>query len=617
MPAEAAMERMSPNPVIDLLRQGLHDASEGKPTREAEAVRSHFPELVDSRVIARRFFQFLSPVPPLIASYQALQARVRGAGARRGVGARRAVSAPTGGSRPSSTRYRVVLDSFQRLDASREALPSADAIFAAWVGISPLASEGTRSGITRVARHAEQGRRRTFKPSPVVLYEGSAPFVGVAVDLWRKDGDASATTVTDFMARVASFYEQEIAPVLAQAAAVLDEFADIPVTGAAAAPAAEAMREFDLALQTIWSWIRDAWSAILNFFGFDNGRIGTWAETLAPERLAGVDPGSAVALDTTLRGDGGAYRLQVSVGRLSWEKFVSPSGTDAPLTLASDQERLYLAWTGRSADHEVVVQSRRAYDNPEAFHAIRPGAGEHGSPGLAFYDGEMVAAWAPGQGPLRGMAIVVSRSADCGASWSEPAPILAEAEHNLGISINHGMTLCAAGRRLYLAWQGWGYQRGERTWCTRPTINLMWTDDGERWSERWELDETSRSRPALAAHAGGLLLAWVGTDDEHGRLNVARLVPDERRLGDRRVLGERCLNGPALAVRGDRVHLGWVGTDRRINLSRFEGWPAQGHKVTLDETATSGLALLTHGGHLFVAWNGTDARHSVNLLPYL
>ncbi|MCB9729978.1 MAG: exo-alpha-sialidase [Deltaproteobacteria bacterium] len=616
MPTEGKLTSMSPNPVIDLLRQGLRDSKEGKTTSEAEAVRRHFPELTESPATAGRFVEFVSPVPSLIASYDELQRRVRAAAPLRPATTRPSTFAMSGVSQPPTQRYRVVLDSFKCLHETSDGLSASDEIFAAWAGISPLASEGTRSGITRTETGVDKGESRTFKPSPVKVYEGAAPFVGIAVDLWEKDGEAVASTVSDFIGRVASFYEQEIAPVLAQAAEVLDDLSEVPVIGTFAGLAADVLRGFDEALRTIWGWIRDAWSAIVNFFGFKNDHIGTWTETIEPQQLAAIDPGSSISLDKTLRGDGGRYQLKLTVARLSGEKFVSPYGTIAPLTLAADDEKIYVAWTGQSGAHEIVVQPRRTYDNPEPFQSIRPGAGEHGSPGLAFFKDEMLAAWAPGQGPLRAMAIVMARSADRGRSWSDPAPIFTESEHNIGVSINHGITLCTAGGRLYLAWQGWGYQTGERSWSTRPTINLMWTDDGRQWSERWELDELSRSRPALVGYDGGLLLAWTGTD-AHGSLNVAKLAADERRVSEKRVLGERCLGGPALAVGEGQVHLGWVGTDRRINLLRFQGWPADGRKVTLEETANSGLALLRHGAHLFVAWNGTDARHSVNLLPYL
>jgi hypothetical protein len=80
-------------------------------------------------------------------------------------------------------------------------------------------------------------------------------------------------------------------------------------------------------------------------------------------------------------------------------------------------------------------------------------------------------------------------------------------------------------------------------------------------------NESSHSRPALAAFKDRLVLAWTGTDGG-SHLNVISSADGRKWDQDtKRILGELSMAGPALAVYNDRLHIAWTGVDGTGHLS--------------------------------------------------
>jgi hypothetical protein len=133
--------------------------------------------------------------------------------------------------------------------------------------------------------------------------------------------------------------------------------------------------------------------------------------------------------------------------------------------------------------------------------------------------------------------------------------------------------------------------------------------------EKAVLPELAIGAPALASVGNDrLVVAWTGTDDAHS-LNVA-LSGDGQSFTGKQTLGDTSITGPALAYGNGRTFLAWAGTDQAHSLNVIsspagQGW---GNKVTLHDNSPFGPALAFGNGRLFLAWTGSDNNHSLNVM---
>jgi hypothetical protein len=147
---------------------------------------------------------------------------------------------------------------------------------------------------------------------------------------------------------------------------------------------------------------------------------------------------------------------------------------------------------------------------------------------------------------------------------------------------------------LYLAWTG-----------TDRRLNVW--GPGLDGAGHVVFPETSSEAPALGASGQDVMLAWTGTD-RHLNLLQAQNGAWDRPLR----LDETTSEAPSLGAVGNEIVLGWTGTDRRLNLLTLRAGLA-GTPVRLDATSSHCPAVCAHLDGLVVAWIGTDRRLNVRL----
>ena len=109
--------------------------------------------------------------------------------------------------------------------------------------------------------------------------------------------------------------------------------------------------------------------------------------------------------------------------------------------------------------------------------------------------------------------------------------------------------------RLYLAWTS--------TESTRR-INLMSSSDGNTFTGKVTLAESSADAPALTVFNNQLYLAWAGVDTKK-RLNL--LLLNGQTFSNKQILPESSSTGPALESFNNQLSIAWSGTDVYRQLS--------------------------------------------------
>ena len=167
-----------------------------------------------------------------------------------------------------------------------------------------------------------------------------------------------------------------------------------------------------------------------------------------------------------------------------------------------------------------------------------------------------------------------------------------------------GCALAVVGDTAYLAWAGDDLRInlvpvGADGQVTSKEVFRHRTGTSAGWTSK--RDPTGLT-PALAGAAGGLHMAWVGTD---GRLNAWAV---DRSPGADTVLADRSRCGPALAAGGDGVVLAWTGRDKRLNVRRSRLSGPFGDPARLEVKSPRGPALCDAGAGVAVVWTSTARR---------
>jgi hypothetical protein len=159
--------------------------------------------------------------------------------------------------------------------------------------------------------------------------------------------------------------------------------------------------------------------------------------------------------------------------------------------------------------------------------------------------------------------------------------------------------------RLALAWTGNEALR---------RLNIALSTDGQMFTSKVTLTDTSVDTPALAFGNARLFLAWTGPDSAQ-HVNVSSSA-DFQTFQNKVTLNETSPFGPALAFGNGRIFLAWVGKEalQRLNvMSSADGVNWQ-NKTTLNEESAAAPSLAFISGKLYMLWAGTDANRSLNVI---
>jgi hypothetical protein len=142
--------------------------------------------------------------------------------------------------------------------------------------------------------------------------------------------------------------------------------------------------------------------------------------------------------------------------------------------------------------------------------------------------------------------------------------------------------------------------------------------------------ETAAARPSITVSAGGIYLAWAGTDGNHS-LNIAE-APIPQSGGPIEFTSKITLSGSSVPMGASLVdastttsqswYLAYLTESGRINIARFDSPPIKGEwdaLIALDESAIDTPALAwdyigdEDPGRLWMAWAGTDGLNTLNV----
>jgi hypothetical protein len=153
-------------------------------------------------------------------------------------------------------------------------------------------------------------------------------------------------------------------------------------------------------------------------------------------------------------------------------------------------------------------------------------------------------------------------------------------------------------------------------------LNVMTSADGQRYTHKATLHETSFVRPAVTrmsdAAGGNISVAWVGTDPKHTLNVLFDVYGSQKKLT---LWGDDSFTSPALQMFKGNLLLVWAGTDPVHSLNVLPiaiGGRAlvAGQKVTLpfyNSVARPSIDFdATHPqgtGQLILSWTGTSLAH--------
>ncbi len=223
------------------------------------------------------------------------------------------------------------------------------------------------------------------------------------------------------------------------------------------------------------------------------------------------------------------------------------------------------------------------------------------SPAMTEHAGSVLLAWTGRDGRIN-----ILKSAG-GNSWSGAKVTLAE-------KTDRGIALASDGEYAYLAWKGTDYL---------GSLNIMRSRDGETWSDKVSVDESSDLGPALAVLRGRVFLAWRGKANH--RLNIMQ-SSDGFSWRTKVVLDDTTMARPALAANSGRLFLTWTekpylapmpDSVRKnvtlpagpIRLRRSRDGIDWGSSVRIDGQSKLSPVLTSLDDRLFLAWTSTDRGH--------
>ena len=258
--------------------------------------------------------------------------------------------------------------------------------------------------------------------------------------------------------------------------------------------------------------------------------------------------------------------------------------TGAAPALAYYKGDLYAAWRGVGANEDVFYSA----DNGVRWSPQEKVSGAWGSaltsnpPALAVYDGNLYAAWTDATGSE------IWYSAFNGSSWSDEATVSGSSWSAL---TDRGPALGVFHGKLYAAWTG-------------PPKDLIWFSgfDGSSWGTQTSINETTSDAPALIGDPanGFLLVAWTTAAHKLDYTFQGGPVPEKT------LPGASTNDSPALAVIDFTVYVAWTArsTDRIGYESSFDN--GRFSREEFEPQARSRLrpGLASNAGTLYVAWLG-------------
>jgi (2Fe-2S) ferredoxin len=236
---------------------------------------------------------------------------------------------------------------------------------------------------------------------------------------------------------------------------------------------------------------------------------------------------------------------------------VMAHGESAPVLLVGPREEWYALWAAASPAGRGLRLARsddwgRSFDAPRAI--------DTGGEGAMFFhaaitaDGTLIVVWlahaGAHDGPRGSGALAIALSRDRGETFTPPRPVATSVCACCRPAVHAGPD-----GTWYLAW------RDVTPELVRDVVVARSTDGGATWSEPaavsadgWRLDGCPHSGPALAATADGLFVAWYSEAEGRAAAYWSHAA-DGAAFAPRRALGGDLLdaNHPRLAVAGGRV----------------------------------------------------------------
>lgn len=297
----------------------------------------------------------------------------------------------------------------------------------------------------------------------------------------------------------------------------------------------------------------------------------------------------------------------------------APAGSAQPDLVRAPDGTMWLSWQERAADSSLALMVAPLRDTTWGpAHAVVRGPDLLSNwadvPRLvALADGRLVMGWLRGQTVKGGYDLMITSSADGGATWrpSEPA-------HHDGLAAEHGfVSFFPQGDRLGLVWlDGRNYQLAD---SARHETQLMYAtmDEHGQLAREFAIDERICDCCQTAATvpvAGTAVIAYRDRSREEVRdIWVKRLTgnvvgpgravhPDNWRINGCPV------NGPSLASDGARVALAWFTAPSDTPHVRLAFSPdtgtTWGKPIEVHEGRPEGrvAVALVPGGDALVVW---------------
>jgi len=274
---------------------------------------------------------------------------------------------------------------------------------------------------------------------------------------------------------------------------------------------------------------------------------------IALAALAAAGDGYDIGLATSHDG-GDTFTAPRTLNRVAGE--VMAHGESAPVLLVGPREEWYALWAAASAEGRGL-RLARSDDWGRSFTA--PVAVDTGGDAAMFFhaaiaaDGTLIVAWlghgAHHGGPRGSGVLAIAVSRDRGETFTGPRTVAT------GVCACCRPALHAAAGTWYLAW------RDVTEDLVRDVVVARSTDGGATWSEPaavsadgWRLDGCPHSGPALTSSADGLFVAWYSEAEGAARAYWS-VAADGVRFTPRRDLGAGLLdaNHPRLIAADGQV----------------------------------------------------------------
>ena len=261
-------------------------------------------------------------------------------------------------------------------------------------------------------------------------------------------------------------------------------------------------------------------------------------------------------------------------------------GTSRAPTLAAYNNRLYMAWKGKSSDVRIFYSSfANNIWNPQKL--TRGDRGTSNAPTLAVYKNKLYKVWKG-----KGSDVKIFFSFFNGKTWS--AQKLTRGDRGT----SNTPALAVYNNKLYMVWKGKG-----------KDVRIFYSHfDGSTWSPQklTRGDRGTSNAPALAVYNNKLYMVWKGKGKDvrifYSHFDGSTWSPQKLTRGDRGTS-----HAPALAVYNNKLYMVWKGKgkDVRIFYSSFNGstWSPQ-YLTSGDRGTSTAPALEVFDDKLFLVWKG-------------